>query len=308
MTHPFSKLALLGLIAGVLLPVQAGAQAAEPPPVTGSRVATLEDKRINESSGLALSARDPKFFWTHNDSGGEPCVFAISRQGRTLAKVRVRNAVNFDWEDIASGTDADGRPVLFVGDIGDNLHARPTVQVYQIPEPPLPKDPKHEVESEPALIYHAAYPKGRLNAESLLYHPITRRLYILSKDEAGRSALYLFPEKLDTQRMMILEKVVDVFFPPVPRKGKRLQDASETTAACFSPNGTRLAVATYSYIYEWQIGPKETLAEALQKPGRMITPPPSAQMEALCYDADGRTLWFTTERLPTGLFRIPQEN
>ena len=59
------------------------------------RVAVLEDKRIKESSGLTRSLRDPQIFWTHNDSTNDPCVYAIDRSGRTLAKVRVPHAVNF---------------------------------------------------------------------------------------------------------------------------------------------------------------------------------------------------------------------
>ncbi len=303
--QPRSLIPLAAFLA-TLAPLSAQQPAAKTPPpaVTGNLVATLEDKRINESSGLALSARDPSIFWTHNDSGGEPCLFALSRQGKTLAKLRIRDAVNFDWEDIASGRDAAGQPVLFVADIGDNFFARPTVQVYQVPEPPLPANASKEIESEKPVIYHAAYPAGRLNAESLLQHPGTGRLYIITKDAAGHSGLYAFPATLIPTQMMVLEKVTDIDFPLISRKGKRLQDAAEITAACFSPNGSRLIVASYSYLYEWRLPADEPLATALKKPPTVITPPLTSQMEALCYDADGRTLWLTSERLPTPLIRI----
>ena len=68
-------------------------------------VAKLADTRIKESSGLARSMRHEGIFWTMNDSGGEPCVFAIDLQGRTRAKVRVADAVHFDWDDPASRPD-----------------------------------------------------------------------------------------------------------------------------------------------------------------------------------------------------------
>ena len=46
-------------------------------PSQSETVTTLVDTRIKESSGLARSMRHEGIFWTMNNSGGEPCVFAI---------------------------------------------------------------------------------------------------------------------------------------------------------------------------------------------------------------------------------------
>ena len=54
--------------------VEAGA------PVTAAspaQIATLEDRRITESSGVVASRRNPDLFWTHNDSGDERREFII---------------------------------------------------------------------------------------------------------------------------------------------------------------------------------------------------------------------------------------
>ena len=163
------------------------------------RVATLADTRIKESSGLARSQRHEGIFWTTNDSGGEPCVFAIDLQGRTRAKVRIQDAANFDWEDLASGLDEQNQPVLYIGDIGDNLHIRPTVQVYRISEPAIAAAGEivPETISGPSMHWHLSYPGGPRNAEGLLVHPKTRRLHVLSKAEDGRSVLYAFPATVE---------------------------------------------------------------------------------------------------------------
>lgn len=293
----------------VLCAAQACAQVAWPEtPVasTSERVAVLDDKRIKESSGLCLGGRDPSIFWTLNDSGGEPCVFAIDRGGKTRAKVRVRDAANFDWEDIALGKDEKGAPALFIGDIGDNLQMRPTIQVYQIPEPEINEPGKvvEETISAAPVIWRVSYPDGKHNAESLLVDPKTNRLHILTKSEDGPSALYVFPQPMQKEVSMTLEKVAELTFPKLIRAGKRPHDNCMTTAAGFSPDGARLVVATYSSLYEWKLSPDQPLADALNQPPARIEPELLRQLEGVCYDGDNLTLWLTSEHLPAPLLRV----
>ncbi|MDP1589112.1 MAG: hypothetical protein Q8M07_15280 [Prosthecobacter sp.] len=297
------------LLISLLLAACASAQPAWPEtplPSTSERVAILEDKRLKESSGLCLSGRDPTIFWTLNDSGGEPCVFAIDRSGKTRAKVRLRDAANFDWEDIALGKDENGEPALFIGDIGDNFGVRPTLQIYQIPEPDInpPGKPVEETNSAVPKIWRVHYPDGKHNAESLLVHPQTGRLYILTKSEDGQSTLYAFPQPLQPEVSMKLEKIATLVFPALIRVGKRPHDNCMTTAAGFSPDASRMIVATYSSLYEWTLPKDKPLAEALKAPPSRLLPQLTSQMEGVCYDADSRTIWFTSERLPTPLFRV----
>ena len=299
-----SRLTALLLLLGLCLSAAAQEKNAAIP-ASAERVTQLADQRINESSGLARSQRHPGVFWTLNDSGGEPCVFAIDTTGHTRAKVRLPHAVNFDWEDIASATDADGQPQLYIADIGDNLKVRPIIQVYQIPEPALPAEhPDKEILSPEPRVWRALYPKKRHNAETLLVHPHTRRLYLVTKDDDGENTLYAFPETLTEGENMVLEKIVDIDFTAHDRLGKRPKDALLTTAGDISPDGRRLAISTYSHIHEWQLPTGDSLKDALGKPARLIEPPLTPQMEALCYDADSHTLWFTSERLPTPLYRL----
>ncbi len=278
----------------------------KPVPSTSERVAVLEDKRLNESSGLCLSGRDPTIFWTLNDSGGEPCVFAIDRAGKTRAKVRVPDAANFDWEDIGLGKDEKGAPAVFIADIGDNLRIRPTLQIYQIPEPEVnaPGKTVEETSSAAPKIWRVHYPDGRHNAESLLVHPQTNRLYILTKRDDGPSTLYALPQTLTDDTSMKLEKITTLVFPALIRVGKRPHDNCMTTAAGYSPDASRLLVTTYSSIYEWTLPKGQPLAEALKTPPVRLAPVLVRQMEGACYDADSRTLWFTSEGLPTPLFRV----
>src|SRR5205809_1449533 len=76
----------------------------------------MTDPELTESSGLIASRTFPGVFWTHNDQGQIPKLFAITRQGVTLGKFKVTGATISDWEDIS--IDAAGN--LYIADIGNN--------------------------------------------------------------------------------------------------------------------------------------------------------------------------------------------
>src|SRR5690606_23516053 len=99
-------------------------------------IGRLDHESLGESSGLAASQRHAGVFWTHNDGGNPPLLYAIRRRGELLAEVPVA-VRNIDWEDIAV---ADGS--LYLADIGNNARRRDQVQVYQFSEPdPATADP-----------------------------------------------------------------------------------------------------------------------------------------------------------------------
>ena len=297
------KTRMLTMIYG-LLALQAVAEIETPPAV---KVAVLADKRIHESSGMVRSMRHQGIFWTHNDSGGEPCLFAFNLQGETVAKVRVPKAANFDWEDLTCGPDEEGRPCLLIGDIGDNLKVRASLQIYRIPEPDLPVEAGKEVESAEPEIWHLGYPDRRYNAECLMMHPKTHEIYILTKEESGDSVLFKLPAGRVAGQGLKLEKVMDLQFPVRAREGKRPAMACQTSSGDFSPDGRRLVIASYSYLQEWRLREGEALAESLKAPPQLILPPLTRQMEAVCYDEDNASLWFTSELLPTPLYRLSRK-
>src|ERR1044072_2383297 len=99
------------------------------PPTT---LTTIKDKSISESSGLAASRSTPGAYWTHNDSGDGPFIYAFDTRGDSLGIFRVTGAKAVDWEDMAAD-----KSYLYIGDIGDNNKARDEVVVYRVPEPAL---------------------------------------------------------------------------------------------------------------------------------------------------------------------------
>src|SRR6476619_1233791 len=85
------------------------------PPAT---IATIKEKSIAESSGLVASRTTPGAYWTHNDSGDGPFIYAFNTRGDSLGIFRVTGAQAFDWEDMASGPGPDAnKSYLYLGDI-----------------------------------------------------------------------------------------------------------------------------------------------------------------------------------------------
>jgi hypothetical protein len=83
------------------------------------------NSEINENSGLIFFNNR---FWTHNDSGGEACIFELdSSNGQIIRKIYVRNANNNDWEDIA-----DDSLFVYVGDFGNNSGTRQDLHILKI--------------------------------------------------------------------------------------------------------------------------------------------------------------------------------
>ena len=44
------------------------------------------------------------YWWAVNDSGDEPRLYALRKDGRDRGTLRVRGATNTDWEDLAAFT------------------------------------------------------------------------------------------------------------------------------------------------------------------------------------------------------------
>lgn len=98
------------------------------------QVGTIQRSGLTESSGIVRSPTRPDVFWTIEDSGNEPALYAMDSTGRDLGRVVVRGATNEDWEAIAAGP-CPGGSCLYIGDTGDNLEARPSRTIYRVREP-----------------------------------------------------------------------------------------------------------------------------------------------------------------------------
>jgi hypothetical protein len=256
---------------GPLAPVAAGERA--------EVLLRIDDPRVVESSGLVASRRHPGVLWTHNDSGDVARLFAVGRDGRVLATLRLAGVRARDWEALALGRDDRGAPALLVGDIGDigdNQGVWPWVTVYRVAEPARLRDATVPVEG-----FRLRYPDGPRDAEALLVDPRGNRLYVASKDEAGGS-LYRAPAALRGDRVNLLRRVGRV--PPL------------VTDGAFSPDGRTLVLRDYqaAHLYAASGGRLATVALPLQPQG-----------ESIAFSADGRSLLAGSEGAGSEVWRVP---
>ncbi|MDX3385147.1 WD40 repeat domain-containing protein [Streptomyces niveiscabiei] len=264
MRRPFAVLAGFLLVGALAVPASAADDGGF----------TIKDPRIKESSGLAASHQHPGVYWTHNDSGYGPQIYAVDgATGETVATVTLRGVgTPRDVEAISVGPDNQ----IYVGDIGDNFDGRwPYLWIYRLPEPKVLKD-----QTVRATQYIVKYADGGRDAESMMVHPKTGRVYIIDKKEDG-GHLYEGPAKLTASGDNIFKPIAPV-------------DLWATDAA-FSPDGRQLVVRGYfgGITYDWNGG-------KIQKTGRLDVPL-QRQGESVTYSADGRKLLFGSEGVESGV-------
>ncbi|AZM61616.1 MULTISPECIES: WD40 repeat domain-containing protein [unclassified Streptomyces] len=255
----------LALLAATLL---TGALAVPASAAGGDDGFAIKDPRITESSGLAASRLHPGVYWTHNDSDDGPYLYAVDgATGETVARLTLTGVgTPRDVEAISIGPGNK----IYVGDIGDNLGGTwPHVWIYELPEPERLADATVR-----ATQYVVKYADGARDAESMVVHPKTGRVYIIDKNEEG-GHLYEGPEQLSP-------KGDNVFRPVAPVE-------LWATDAALSPDGRDLAVRGYlgGIHYAWNGG-------KLQRKGRLSVPL-QGQGESVTYSADGSRLLFGSE-------------
>ncbi|MFD8585283.1 WD40 repeat domain-containing protein [Streptomyces californicus] len=279
-TGPAGRAAtVLATALAVALPLLAGAGPAVADDGRPDRDFTIEDPRITESSGLAASRTHPGVYWTHNDSDDGPYVFAVdSRTGKTLATITMRGVGEpRDVEAISIGPDG----AIYVGDIGDNLDGTwDHVWIYRFPEPKTLRDATVD-----AVQYDVKYADGARNAEAMMVHPKTGRVYIASKNEDG-GGLYEGPAKLTAG-------AVNTF--------RRVDEVPWVTDGAFSPDGKRLVLRSYfsarEYAFEnGRLGEDRSVAAPFQR-----------QAESVTYTADGSALMFGSEGERSDVVRVEVE-
>ena len=267
---------------------------------------SLRNKKITESSGIVASRRTPGVFWTHNDSGDGPNLFATDRMGRALATFTVTGATNVDWEDIAAGPERGETAALYIGDIGDNGGKREDTAVYRVREPAVATATLgHTGETARAEKFPYRYADGHHDAETLLVDPKTDEVFVVTKTDSGLSAIYKFPMPLTPNRTATLQKVGSLTFTnPLKFRGRAVGKLA--TAGDISADRKHVAIRTYTDGFEWDIKPGQGIDDALRTKPRAFAVPWLGQFESLCYSLDGRFLYTTSEGVPCPLWEIPR--
>jgi hypothetical protein len=244
--------------------------------------------QLVELSGIAASRRHPGIFYAHNDSGDVARFFALDGEAMIRAELDLHGAVATDWEDIAVGACGAGSCV-YIGDIGDNSAVRTQYAIFRVPEPDELDDGGRasdvSYESFPFV-----YPDGPHNAETLLVHPATGRVFVVTKVAGTASTVYELPQPLQAGVVATLVPVGPVSVPA---------SAGLVTSGDFHPCVPRLLLRTYGALFEMTSadGSPESLFAA---PPMQVPAAVEAQGEGVTYSADGRSYFTAGETVASG--------
>ena len=277
-----------------------GARAASP--ATAALLARLESREVTESSGIVASRRNPGLFWTHNDSGDGPFVYAFDRAGRARGVWRVEGAGAEDWEDIACGPGPErGRPYLYAGDIGDNSARRAQIVVYRFPEPAVADSDAATTRAtaratERAEAVRLKYPDGPHDAEALLVHPVNGDIYVVTKSVGG-AGVYRLSAAEATAGVNTLTLVATLRGPDF--------FGTSVTGGDISPDGRRVALCDYAQGYELRLPDSaRDFDEVWRQTPTVVRLGARRQGEAVCYSLDGAALLATSEGAHPPLYEV----
>jgi hypothetical protein len=232
---------------------------------------------IRETSGLAKGRVNPDVFWTHNDSGSRPEIFAIASNGTLRGRVRVHHALLADWEDMDIAPCGEAS-CLYIADIGDNAGVRSGVTIYELPEPALPTE---QVNATRAI--RARYADGPQDAEA--FFRLGNDFYVVTKGRQKPIRLY---------RLVVAENAAEGVLQIVRELAPRPSNEQDrVTAATASPDGKWVAIRSYAMLYVYRA---DDLIVTNGQPALTFSLLPLRQIqgEAITLDDDG-TIWLTSE-------------
>ncbi len=264
----------------------------------------LSNEDIDEASGIAHSRRVPDLLWTHNDSGAKARLYAINETGRQVGRIRLENADNVDWEDVATAGSGD-TAIIVAADIGDNEARRDRVSLYVIREPDLSIDDKPEI--EPLRRIDFRYPDGPRDAEGLAIDG--DRALILTKRDLP-PILYAVDLASEESGVIEAERLGPLVTLPAPnRLDREFAPRShnwhwQPTAMDIAPDGSAMVVLTYSTVYYYRRVDGEDWYEALRQPPLGYSLGNVRNAEAVAFGADGRSIFITVEDRNAPLYRI----
>jgi hypothetical protein len=266
-----------------------------------TKITTIKNESVTESSGLVASRTLPDAYWTHNDSGDGPFIYAFNTRGEALATFRVTGANARDWEDISIGPGPQpNRSYLYIGDIGDNGEKRPDIVVYRVAEPDLKttgKGSSKALTTEPAEAIRLKYPDVAHDAEALLVHPTTGNIYIMTKVAFANPTVYEAAAPFTTGKTITMKRIGEVHIPSL--------FGGAITGGSVSPDGRRVALCDYFQGYELTLPTSSHNFDDIWKEKMTgFDLGKREQGESIAYRLDGNALLATSEGKQFDLIQV----
>lgn len=207
-----------------------------------------------------------------------------------------------DWEDIAAGPGPDrSRSYLYIGDIGDNNERRFDIIVYRVPEPKvtaadISSTKRKPLVTESAEAIHLRYPDGKHDAETLMVHPVTGSIFIVTKVAFANPSVYEADGPVSSEKTITLKRLGELNIPSLL--------GGIITGGDISPDGRRVALCDYMQGYEIVLPDGAAFNTIWTQPLKPIDLGKRKQGEAIAYRLDGKALLATSEGSPAPLIQV----
>lgn len=266
-------------------------------------IGVVESSSLVESSGLASSRCTDDLYWSHNDSGESPTLFALDSSGRNLGEFLVSGAENVDWEDIATAKNDEGCEI-YISDTGNNYGLRKEFAIYLIQEPLLENTPIPTLPLSAKKIsfsYDLLPDETSPDAEAMIVHPVTKEILIITKEKSGPAEVYVLSESAGKTDSMIAKKIGEVVVPSIP--------PGLITGGDISPDGKRLVLVDYLGAYEFSLPDlKSVFPKIFEESPTVIRFGKRTQGESIAYTRDGASLLATSEGLKSPIVMVSAIN
>ncbi|MCG8650240.1 MAG: hypothetical protein MI861_10420, partial [Pirellulales bacterium] len=248
----------------------------------------VHERRLRESSGLALSRRLQDRFWTHNDSGGKNRIFAFDSTGKMTGRCDLPSAQAHDWEDMCAFK-LHGAPKLLIADCGDNDAEREFISLYLLDEP----DPNQQTRASRIQSLRIRYPNGPRNCEAVAVDADRNIIVLVEKSALATAGIYLIPLPHDESSAHNLE-ITRVGTIPMPM----------VTAMDIDADSGDIWLCNYFQAFRFPCRQRnESVQQQLSRLPEAHELPRWRQIEALAID-QAHAVWITSEGSPMLLGKL----
>ncbi|MEA5257035.1 hypothetical protein VB264_04505 [Arcicella aquatica] len=259
----------------------------------------IENKAIDEASGLIASQTNKGYLWTHNDSGDSNRIFLMDKAGKGLYEFYLQGATNRDWEAISSVTFPEGS-YLYVGEIGDNNAQYDEYAIYKVAEPTIAANTPSVNTLTNVQKITFKYPDGAKDAECMLIDQETKDIYILSKREKNQR-LYRIPYPQSFSQTITAEFVEEVSFSVANNQGFYITDGS------ISADNQEILIKNYLQVFHWRRQTNESIPSALKRAASLLPYTAEPQGEGISFSYDGSSFYTISEesdnKIPVHLYQ-----
>ncbi|MBO9571276.1 MAG: hypothetical protein J7497_03585, partial [Chitinophagaceae bacterium] len=227
-------------------------------------VITLKGGALNEASGIADSKINAGYLWVQQDSGNPPFIYLLKKDGTIADSVFINGATNRDWEDMAvSGND------VYIAETGDNNLAYSSYAFYRFAEPAQGTDTVSVFDK-----IEFTYPDGHHDAEAFLVDPLTKDIYIITKNDVKSKVFVLsFPQNVSGLNEAVY--VTDLEFNGV-------------VSAALSSDAKEIIIKTYTDLNYLTKTSSQSIASAFSQSPQKLSYQIEPQGEAVCFGLDGK--------------------